>query len=66
MYRLQNDVSTLIDEIHGFEQPNRALDRRGTEVHVALRRREIPMAGEFLNGSWRRTTHREMRTERMA
>jgi hypothetical protein len=34
-------------------------------VHVPLRRREILVAGELLNGSGRRAAHRQMRTERV-
>jgi len=41
------------------------LDRRWAQVNVALRRPEILMAGEFLDGSHGRSTHREMRTERV-
>jgi hypothetical protein len=32
-------------------------------MHVPLRRREILMAGEFLNRPRRRSSHRQMRTE---
>ena len=63
--RCQN-ISTKIFAIGPIEQPNRALDRRGTEMHVALRRREILVARELLNGSCSRATHRQMRAERVA
>ena len=36
------------------------IDRRGTEVHVPLRRGEIHLTGELLNGSRRCAAHREV------
>jgi hypothetical protein len=54
--------------VYGFgliEEPDRRLDRRGTEVHVPLRRGEIHVTGELLNRSCRRPAHREVRTERV-
>jgi len=62
--RLQN-VSKTAGHSRGLEQPNRIVERRGTEVHVPLRRREILMSGQFLNRSCRRAAHRQMRTERV-
>ena len=54
--------------MYGFgliEEPDRPLDRSGTEVHVSLCRGEIHVAGELLNRSCRRPAHREVRTERV-
>ena len=34
-------------------------------MHIALRRREVLMSREFLNRSRRRTSHCQMRTERV-
>ena len=47
------------------EQPNRGVERCRTQVHASLRRLEVLMPGEFLNGPSRRATHRQMRTERV-
>jgi len=41
------------------------VERRRTQVQVTLRRPEILVTGELLNGPRRRPTHREMRTERV-
>jgi len=54
--------------VHGFgliEESDRALDRRGTEVHVPLRRDEIHVPSELLNRTRRGPAHREVRTERV-
>ena len=40
-------------------------DRRRTQVHVPLRRRQVLVAGEFLNRPRRRAAHRQVRTERV-
>jgi hypothetical protein len=48
-----------------FEEPNRVVERRRTEMHVTLRRSQVLVAGEFLNRARRRTLHREVRTERV-
>jgi hypothetical protein len=48
-----------------IQQPDRTLDRRGTQVHVPLRRDQILMPGELLNRPRRRAPHREMRAERV-
>ena len=37
-----------------IEQPNRALDRRRTQMHVPLRRPQVLVAGELLNRARRR------------
>jgi hypothetical protein len=34
-------------------------------MHVPLRRAQLLMAGQFLNGAHRRSPHRQVRTERM-
>src|SRR5262249_21983762 len=47
------------------QQPDCALNRRGTQVHVPLRGAKVLMSGELLNRSCRRTTHRQVRTERV-
>jgi hypothetical protein len=60
--------SAVSKPVYGFgliEEPDRPLDRRGTEVHVPLRRGEIHVTGELLNGSRRRAARREVRTERV-
>src|ERR1700676_3347019 len=62
--RLQH-VSSPAGRFRMIEEPDRAFDRRGTEVHVPLRRGQILMPREFLNRSRRRAAHREMRAERM-
>jgi hypothetical protein len=41
-------------------------DDRSAQVHVPLRRRQVLMSGELLDGPCRRATHRQMRTERVA
>jgi hypothetical protein len=43
---------------------DRGVERRRTQVRVALRRPEILVTGELLDCPRRRATHREMRTER--
>src|SRR5258705_13764197 len=48
-----------------LEQPDRSIERRRTQVHVALRRVEILVSGQFLDRPRRRATHRQMRTERV-
>jgi hypothetical protein len=35
-------------------------------VHVALRRRQIRVSGQFLDGPRRGATHRQVRTERVS
>ena len=47
------------------EQSDRVFRRRRTQVHVALRRRQVRMSGELLNRSCRRALHRQVRTERV-
>src|SRR5262245_10022345 len=49
-----------------IQQPDRTLQGCWTEVHVALRRSQIHVTSQLLNGSSRSTTHREMRTECMS
>jgi hypothetical protein len=48
-----------------FEQPNRRVERCRAQVHVSLRRLEVLMSGELLDGPCGRSTHRQMRTERV-
>jgi hypothetical protein len=63
--RLQN-VSTFSVDPGRFQQPDRPLERRRTEVHVTLRRDQILVAGQFLDRPGRRPSHRQVRAERMA
>lgn len=49
-----------------FQQSNRRIECSRTQVHVALRRFQVLMPGQFLNGSRRRSTHRQVRAERVA
>ena len=63
--RLQN-VSTISVAAAGFQQPDRPLERRRAQVHVALRRDQILVAGQLLDRPCRRPPHRQMRAERMA
>ena len=46
-----------------LQKSDRRFDRRRAQVHVTLRRPEILMAGELLDGSYGRATHRQVRTE---
>ena len=48
-----------------IEQSDRTVERRWTEVHVALRHPEFPMSGKLLDGPRRRAPHRQMRAERV-
>jgi hypothetical protein len=48
-----------------IEQPDRSIERRRTQVHVALRRVEILVSGQFLDCTRWRATHCQMRTERV-
>jgi hypothetical protein len=43
-----------------IEEPDRAFDRRGTQVHVPLRRGQILMPREFLDRPRWSAPHREM------
>ena len=57
--RLQH-VSTPEGKPGVIEQADGAFDRRGTQVHVPLRRDQILMPGEFLNRPRRGAPHRQM------
>jgi hypothetical protein len=57
---LHNDVSTFCGGTADFQQSKRIEHRVRPQVHVALRRREIAMAREFLNRARRCAFHREM------
>jgi hypothetical protein len=48
-----------------LQEPNRHIERGRTQVHVPLRRVQVPVSGQFLNGPCWRAAHRQMRTERM-
>ena len=45
------------------QQTNRRVERCRAQVHVALRRRQVLMARQFLNRFGWRVSHREMRAE---
>ena len=47
------------------KQPNGCIERRRTQVHVALRRRQVLMSGQLLNRPRWGSTHRQVRTERV-
>src|SRR2546421_395199 len=47
------------------EERNRGLRRAGREVHVAHRRLQVGVSGQFLNRSHRSAAHGEMRAERV-
>ena len=47
------------------EQPDRVFRCRRTQVHVALRRRQVRVSGHLLDGPRRRALHRQVRTERV-
>ena len=46
-----------------IEEPDRAFDRRGTQVHVPLRRGQVRMTGQLLNRHRRSPPHGEVRAE---
>ena len=48
-----------------IQQPDRRFERRRTQVHVPLRRRQVLMPGQLLNRPRRRAPHRQVRTERV-
>lgn len=70
-FRLQY-VSKTSAERAGFgvpgrllEEPDRGVECGRTEVHVALRHRQILVPGELLNRARRCAPHRQMRAERV-
>ena len=63
-FRLQNVSETGADG-RGVQQPDCAFHRRGTQVHVPLRRHQIAVSGQLLNGFSRCPPHRQVRTERV-
>ena len=48
-----------------LQQVDRTPNRRGTQVHIPLRRADVLMAGEFLDRARTGPTHRQVRTERV-
>lgn len=54
-----HDVSTDLYGIRGFEEPDRAVDRRRTEVHVPQGRAQTAVSSQLLNRPRRRPAHRE-------
>jgi hypothetical protein len=61
---LQN-VSKALYGQRLIQQPNCAIERRWTQVHVALRHAQFPVSSELLNRSRRCAAHRQVRTERV-
>ena len=63
------DVSRFFREFEAgltsVKQPNRVFRCRRTQVHVALCRRQIRVAGQLLDGACGRPFHGQMRTERV-
>ena len=49
-----------------IKQLNRGVERCGAEMHVPLRHAELAVSGELLDRPCRRTSHRQMRTERVS
>src|SRR4051812_22328227 len=70
LYRLRDrrlhNVSTAAGRRRLLEQVNSAPDRRGTQMHVALRRADVLMPRQLLDRPRRRPAHRLVRTERVA
>lgn len=48
-----------------LQQPDRAVERGRAKVHIALRHRQVHVPGELLDCSCGRSTHRQMRAERV-
>ena len=48
-----------------LQQPNRRVECGRAQVHVALRRAQVLVSGQFLDGPRRRSTHRQVRAERV-
>ena len=55
-----------LSPVRAVEEPDRRLFCRRTEVHIPLRRQQIGMTGQLLNGSCRCASHGQTRTERMS
>ena len=51
--------------LSSIKQPDRVFRCCGTQVHLALRGREIRVPGELLDGTRGRPLHRQMRAERV-
>lgn len=49
-----------------IQQPNRRVESRRAQVHIAPCHRQRLVSGQFLNRPYRRSAHGEVRTERMA
>ena len=58
-----HQVSTLLQAHRLIEQTNRAVERRGTQVHGPLCRGEVLVPSQLLNRPCRRTLHSQMRAE---
>ena len=48
-----------------LQQSNRRVERCRAEVHVTLRRAQVLVSSEFLDGPRWRATHRQVRTKRV-
>ena len=60
MIRRLHYVSTTGVDSSSIQETDRAIERRGTEVHVPLRRDQILVAGKLLYRPCRRPPHRQM------
>ena len=65
-YRRLHYFSTNSPGCGLLEEIDRTPCRRGSEVHVALRRADVLMSGQFLDRAGRSPTHRQMRAERVS
>src|ERR1700730_5536928 len=63
--RLQNLSKNFADR-PSIEQCNRPLPRLGEQVHVALRRAEVHVSGELLDGLGRRSAHGQVAAKGVA
>jgi hypothetical protein len=63
------NISKILEQfepgVSPVEQSDRVFRCRGTQVHLALRRRQVRVAGQLLNGARRRAFHCQMRAERV-
>ena len=58
-----SNISTIEINRLLFQQPDRAVERRWAQVHVALRHRQVHVPGEFLDRPCRRSTHCQVGAE---
>ena len=57
--------STVHDRSVSIEQPDRRIQGRGTQMHIALRRGQVLVPRQFLDGPGGSPLHRQVRAERM-